>query len=64
MVALSGCVGHARYGIPELDERSLSAPQVSMRRECNMGNCACGTNEQRAASASNYRVLAMRETGK
>eukprot|EP00965_Chrysotila_dentata_P225337 6194690-Pleurochrysis_carterae.AAC.1 len=42
MVALSGCVGHARYGVLELEERSASAPQVRMRRENEMGNCACG----------------------
>eukprot|EP00965_Chrysotila_dentata_P064678 2144659-Pleurochrysis_carterae.AAC.1 len=41
-VALSGCVGHAQYGPLELEERSASSPQKRMRRERNMGNCACG----------------------
>eukprot|EP00965_Chrysotila_dentata_P013101 432280-Pleurochrysis_carterae.AAC.3 len=40
VVAQSGCVGHARYGIPKLEERSTGAPHVRMRRECKMGNCA------------------------
>eukprot|EP00965_Chrysotila_dentata_P040108 1331743-Pleurochrysis_carterae.AAC.5 len=39
---LLGCVGHARYGIPKLEERSASASQVRMRREYKMGNCAYG----------------------
>eukprot|EP00965_Chrysotila_dentata_P224111 6193987-Pleurochrysis_carterae.AAC.4 len=41
-MAQSGCVGHARYGILELEERSASAPQVRMRCNCKMANCACG----------------------
>eukprot|EP00965_Chrysotila_dentata_P209068 6185075-Pleurochrysis_carterae.AAC.1 len=41
-VTLSRCVRQARYGIPELEERSASAPQVSMRRKYKTGNCACG----------------------
>eukprot|EP00965_Chrysotila_dentata_P082249 2714382-Pleurochrysis_carterae.AAC.1 len=28
-------------GIPELRKRSAGAPQVLMRCECNLGNCAC-----------------------
>eukprot|EP00965_Chrysotila_dentata_P192668 6175306-Pleurochrysis_carterae.AAC.3 len=43
IVALSGCVGQARCGISELEERSASAPQVRMQRECKPpGNFACG----------------------
>eukprot|EP00965_Chrysotila_dentata_P067309 2227648-Pleurochrysis_carterae.AAC.1 len=41
-VVLSGCAGHARYGMTELGEQSAKAPQVRMRRNCKMGNCACG----------------------
>eukprot|EP00965_Chrysotila_dentata_P184651 6095307-Pleurochrysis_carterae.AAC.3 len=43
VLALSGCVGHASYGIPELEERSVRASQVLTRRESRMGNCACGS---------------------
>eukprot|EP00965_Chrysotila_dentata_P073799 2437846-Pleurochrysis_carterae.AAC.2 len=42
VVAQLDCVGHARYGIPELEKQSASALQVHMRRECKMGNCASG----------------------
>eukprot|EP00965_Chrysotila_dentata_P213586 6187711-Pleurochrysis_carterae.AAC.1 len=28
-------------GTPELREQSAIAPQVSMRCECKLGNCAC-----------------------
>eukprot|EP00965_Chrysotila_dentata_P174131 5748464-Pleurochrysis_carterae.AAC.1 len=56
VVAMSGCVGHARCGTPQLEKRCASAPQVRMRRECKMRNCACGPTGQGAASVSK-RVL-------
>eukprot|EP00965_Chrysotila_dentata_P261400 6214239-Pleurochrysis_carterae.AAC.2 len=59
VVARSGCVGHARYGIPELKERSTSAPQVRIPVRVQNGNCACGPKEQCAATLSN-KVLATR----
>eukprot|EP00965_Chrysotila_dentata_P170692 5634844-Pleurochrysis_carterae.AAC.1 len=39
------------YGIPELEERSASAPQVRMRHECKMGSCACRPKEAAARCA-------------
>eukprot|EP00965_Chrysotila_dentata_P086089 2840779-Pleurochrysis_carterae.AAC.3 len=37
----AGGDGHARARVPEPGERSVSAPQVRMRCDCNLGNCAC-----------------------
>eukprot|EP00965_Chrysotila_dentata_P033656 1120508-Pleurochrysis_carterae.AAC.2 len=58
-VALSGCVGHARYGIPELKERSVSARKYACDASAKWETVHAGQKKRRVASVSN-RVLATR----
>eukprot|EP00965_Chrysotila_dentata_P154583 5107998-Pleurochrysis_carterae.AAC.1 len=60
LVALSGCVGHACYGIPVLDEGSASAPQVRMRREHKIKKTVHVSQEEQRGATVSDRVHATR----
>eukprot|EP00965_Chrysotila_dentata_P215160 6188595-Pleurochrysis_carterae.AAC.2 len=55
-VVLPRSIGHARYWIPKLEERSASAPQVHMRRMYNVRTVHAGQKEQRAKTVPSMDI--------